>query len=361
MELRYAFDPERYCLGGLCHQGHRWPGTDHSLRRIVQPAGGAKRKPHWTGVCMGCTGRKLSDWLISFIDYEASGFPPGYKLGRLCDKGHEWQGKAISLRNKQGKCIKCEEERRATDEYKAMQARRGREWRSRQDPEQLGERGRQRWLNLPPEQRQQRVDYKRRLRAEHLAQGLTTRGTTPISPDAEARALRDAIRRAGHLPSVARLVWMAQRDHWREHPEDHAEHKRQCRRRYHQWQQLTDPDYRLYHRQKSKRRKALERGSIGVHVRPRQIRARFAEFDHRCAYCGARGDLHIEHLVPIARGGPHVLGNILPACQRCNFSKRDKDAETWYRSQPWFSEVRWRKIRRVMGIGSGHAAQLALL
>lgn len=310
---------------------------------------------------MGCTGRKLSDWLISFIDYEASGFPAAEKLGKLCSKGHEWQGKAVSLRNKWGKCIKCEEERRATDGYKAMRARLDSEWRNRQDPERLRERGRQRWLNLTPEQRQRRVDYKRQVRADHLAQGLTTRGTTPVQLGEEARVIRDAIRRAGRLPSVARLVWMAQRDHWRENPEDRQEFVRQRAQRNHQWRQLTDPDYRIYHRQKSKRRKALERGSIGVHVRPRQIRARFAEFDHRCAYCGATGDLHIEHLVPIARGGTHVLGNILPACQRCNFSKRDKDAETWYRARPWFSEVRWRKIRRVLGIGSGHAAQLALL
>ena len=267
----------------------------------------------------------------------------------------------MSLRNKQGKCIKCEEERKSTDEYKAMHARVAREWAERQDPELFRARNRQRWLGMAPEERQSRIDYKRRVRAERLAQGLTTRGTPPVLPDLETRAMREAIRRAGRLPSVARLVWMAQRDHWREHPEEHAEYKRLDKMRYHQWRQLADPDYRTYHREKSKRRKALERGSIGLRVRPRQIRARFAEFDHRCAYCGASGDLHIEHLVPIARGGTHVLGNILPACQRCNFSKRDKDAEAWYRAQPWFSEVRWRKIRRVLGLGSGHSAQLALL
>jgi 5-methylcytosine-specific restriction endonuclease McrA len=221
---------------------------------------------------------------------------------------------------------------------------------------------------MSPEQRQQRIGYKRRVREQLRGEGLTSRGTAPMNAcgavgrgSQETVEMRRAIRRSGRLPSVARLVWMAQRDYWREHPDEHAEYSRAQRTRYHHWRYLMDPEYRIYHRQKSKRRKALERGSIGVHVKAGQIRARFAEFDYSCAYCGARGDLHIEHLVPIARGGTHVLGNILPACQRCNFSKAAKDAEPWYRAHPWFSEVRWRKIRRVLGIGSGHAAQLALL
>lgn len=356
MELRYAFNPDRFYLGALCKHGHRWPGTDLSLRqRYVSPSGVRADR------CMGCTGRKLSDWLISFIDYEASGFPQGQKLGKLCPAGHQWGEQGMTLRNKWGKCVKCEEERKGTDQYKEMHHQAVRAWRARQDPEQLRAREQERYLSLTPEQRQQRTEYQRRVRAERLAQGLTTKGTLPALPDLEARAMREAIRRAGRLPSVARLVWMAQRDHWRENPEDRQEYLRQYAVRNHHWRYLMDPDYRIYHRQKSKRRKAMERGSIGVHVKPRQIRARFAEFDHRCAYCGAGGDLHIEHLVPIARGGTHVLGNILPACQRCNFSKREKDAEAWYRAQPWFSEVRWRKIRRVLGLGKGHAAQLALL
>jgi 5-methylcytosine-specific restriction endonuclease McrA len=123
----------------------------------------------------------------------------------------------------------------------------------------------------------------------------------------------------------------------------------------------TDPDYVAYMRQKSKRRKAQMRDSVAIQVKGREIRARFAEFNHRCAYCGADGDLHIEHVVPISKGGPHSIGNIIPACESCNYSKRDSEVESWYRSHPFFSELRWRKICRVLGWQRSSIGQLALL
>lgn len=44
-----------------------------------------------------------------------------------------------------------------------------------------------------------------------------------------------------------------------------------------------------------------------------------------CAYCGERPDtLHREHVIPIARGGRHSVGNILPACPTCNYRKKTK-------------------------------------
>jgi hypothetical protein len=55
------------------------------------------------------------------------------------------------------------------------------------------------------------------------------------------------------------------------------------------------------------------------------------------------------------------VGSIVPACKRCNASKHAKPAETWYRSQPFFSELRWRKICRVPGWQRSSVGQLALL
>lgn len=47
-------------------------------------------------------------------------------------------------------------------------------------------------------------------------------------------------------------------------------------------------------------------------------------YDHRCAYCGDRPEeLTIDHVVPVARGGRHGIGNTLPACRSCNSAKRD--------------------------------------
>lgn len=53
-------------------------------------------------------------------------------------------------------------------------------------------------------------------------------------------------------------------------------------------------------------------------------------FDHCCAYCGGpHRFLEMDHLVPVAKGGPKTALNIVPACKTCNSSKRDKRAHIW--------------------------------
>lgn len=151
--------------------------------------------------------------------------------------------------------------------------------------------------------------------------------------------------------TVAQLVADEQRRYWREHPDVYAQFNRERQRLYHQWRHMTDPEYRLYHRQKSKRRKAQMRNSTAHQLSGKQVRRRFAEFDHRCAYCGADGDLHIEHVDPISKGGAHVLSNIVPACKACNYSKHTYEVERWYRAQPFFTEQRWQAICAVTDAG----------
>jgi 5-methylcytosine-specific restriction endonuclease McrA len=52
-----------------------------------------------------------------------------------------------------------------------------------------------------------------------------------------------------------------------------------------------------------------------------------SDFGHQCAYCGAEGDLAMEHIIPINRTalGEHRLGNLVPACRSCNTTKADQD------------------------------------
>lgn len=42
----------------------------------------------------------------------------------------------------------------------------------------------------------------------------------------------------------------------------------------------------------------------------------------RCAYCGAPYE-HLEHFVPISKGGGTTAANCIPSCKRCNLLKRD--------------------------------------
>lgn len=52
-------------------------------------------------------------------------------------------------------------------------------------------------------------------------------------------------------------------------------------------------------------------------------------FDHQCAYCPSKLDLSLDHVVPMSRGGKHTVGNIVPACRRCNGSKGDMLLSEW--------------------------------
>ncbi len=46
-----------------------------------------------------------------------------------------------------------------------------------------------------------------------------------------------------------------------------------------------------------------------------------ASYRYRCAYCHQRKPLTQDHVVPIVKGGWHVIENIVPACRSCNSSK----------------------------------------
>lgn len=53
-----------------------------------------------------------------------------------------------------------------------------------------------------------------------------------------------------------------------------------------------------------------------------------------CPYCGlkfgrGRRQRTLDHVIPFSRGGTHELGNVLPVCSRCNYSKKDRMLGEW--------------------------------
>ena len=50
----------------------------------------------------------------------------------------------------------------------------------------------------------------------------------------------------------------------------------------------------------------------------------------RCAYCGEPSNrLQMDHVLPLSRGGRHAIGNVLPACKRCNNAKSSRLLVEW--------------------------------
>jgi 5-methylcytosine-specific restriction endonuclease McrA len=78
---------------------------------------------------------------------------------------------------------------------------------------------------------------------------------------------------------------------------------------------------------------------------PGRRKHRFALFYDACAYCGAVDNLQTDHVLALSEGGGCHECNVVPACRRCNSSKWTRPVEQWYRSQPFFSEARWDRIR----------------
>ena len=51
-----------------------------------------------------------------------------------------------------------------------------------------------------------------------------------------------------------------------------------------------------------------------------------------CIYCGEKAE-HVDHVVPLSRGGSHSLGNLAPSCQICNLRKNKKFVIEWKASK----------------------------
>lgn len=47
-------------------------------------------------------------------------------------------------------------------------------------------------------------------------------------------------------------------------------------------------------------------------------------FDNQCVCCGNQGDLSVDHIVPISKGGTNYIWNIQPLCLMCNLKKGTK-------------------------------------
>jgi len=48
-----------------------------------------------------------------------------------------------------------------------------------------------------------------------------------------------------------------------------------------------------------------------------------------CVECGSNEKIHIDHIIPVSRGGRHSIGNLQTLCASCNMSKSDMLMIEW--------------------------------
>lgn len=53
-----------------------------------------------------------------------------------------------------------------------------------------------------------------------------------------------------------------------------------------------------------------------------------------CVYCGLKSE-HVDHVVPISKGGRHSIGNLAPACAKCNLTKGARFISEWKKVRGW--------------------------
>lgn len=67
----------------------------------------------------------------------------------------------------------------------------------------------------------------------------------------------------------------------------------------------------------------------------------YREMEGRCGYCGipvsllVEGDVHLDHMNPLSRGGSDTIDNVIISCADCNLAKHDKTVIEWEAMRGW--------------------------
>jgi len=69
--------------------------------------------------------------------------------------------------------------------------------------------------------------------------------------------------------------------------------------------------------------------------------------DGLCLYCG-NAATHVDHIIPVTKGGSHAPSNLASACEHCNKSKNNRDFMKWYLKQPYFDSVKADHIKAIL-------------
>jgi hypothetical protein len=378
-----------------------WPEEGQNVAKRIDPSGSWSDVTNLAWGVHGESRRQSAEQrrlalIHSVLGDAAPVFDERRRLAAPCRRGHLWNDHPLGLQIKQGQCWRCEQCTKEHDQAPERKKQSKSWYEQNKEDQRLKARERMAALREDPSYRKLMAERTKACRVRRWStvgresrlkgvQGLMMPpGRALTGPEAgvvrqlvaeghpvdwavleplvaATLQLREALKGAGKSPTVAQLVEAEQRRHWQENPEAKREHDRWWDKYKYLWRYRCDPSFRLHECQRNSEKKARNRGNHTVKISKSDMDARYAEFDNRCAFCGSADRITIEHVVARSKGGPHALGNILPACHRCNMSKRDHDPESWYRKQPQFSELRWRKICRVLGWQRSSVGQLALL
>jgi len=91
-----------------------------------------------------------------------------------------------------------------------------------------------------------------------------------------------------------------------------------------------------YYREASKRRRALKFSPLPAKgaLTQEAWNAIVWAFNETCAYCECVVELTQDHIIPLSRGGLHVVLNVVPACRTCNSKKYNRTLVEFFMRMP---------------------------
>jgi 5-methylcytosine-specific restriction endonuclease McrA len=103
----------------------------------------------------------------------------------------------------------------------------------------------------------------------------------------------------------------------------YIENSNKIKQRARQWAKDNPEQYNLNMKAAKHRRRTRKKNNGNNTLTAAEIRRVFKEITC-CIYCGAEGNLTLDHIVPISKGGQNCLENVTVACMACNLAKSDK-------------------------------------
>ena len=113
---------------------------------------------------------------------------------------------------------------------------------------------------------------------------------------------------------------------WRQ---ENREHRREYQKKYYQdnkgdilqykerWVKDNPEKVKIYQASSNAKRRAAKKFKVSA-------KDLLKIKEKPCAWCGERLNIHADHVIPIAKGGVHGVGNLQPLCDSCNYSKGAK-------------------------------------
>jgi 5-methylcytosine-specific restriction endonuclease McrA len=175
------------------------------------------------------------------------------------------------------------------------------------------------------ENREKRLAYNANYYMEHRDEKLNYCAAYRESHRDEQAAYSTKYR-AEHLEEVRAYSRVYEASHREERQAYRIKHRNQKSAYCAAWQRANPIKVRA----NVHRYNARKRGNGGSHT-AEDVKRQGDSQAWKCWWCGKRckSKYHVDHLIPLARGGHNGPTNLVIACPKCNCSKNDKLPDEW--------------------------------